>query len=63
MLRPQDDCAASAGAQNLLGGPEGIRAFGRFDLQQPVEREPDVIEAQSIWNMRRLDQRDGTITQ
>lgn len=63
MLRPQDERAAGAGAQNLLGGPEGVGAFGRFDVQQLVEREPDVIEAQAVWNMRRLYQRDGTIAQ
>jgi len=63
MLRPQDQRAATAGTQDLFGGPEGVGAFGSFDLQQPVKREPDVIEAQAIRNMRRLNERDVTIAQ
>lgn len=63
MLRPQDERAAGAGAQNLLRGPEGVGAFGRFDLQQAVEAESDVIEAKAVWNVWRLYQRDGAIAQ
>lgn len=63
MLRPQDQRATGAGTQDLLGGPEGIGGFGSFDLQQSVERESDVIEAQTVWNMRRLYQCDVTIAE
>ncbi len=61
--RPENQRAATARPQDLLGGPQRIARLGRLDMKQALERQPDIAEPQTIGYLRRLQQRHGPLAQ
>ena len=60
---PENQRPATAGAKNLLGGPQGIACLRRLDMQEAIERQPDIPEARAIGHLRRLQQGDRPLAQ
>ena len=63
VLRPEQQCAATAGAQNLLCCPQCVRRLRSPNLHQLLWGKADVLEAQAIRNVRRLHHRDRPLAQ
>ncbi|BFG77815.1 hypothetical protein PTKU46_58480 [Paraburkholderia terrae] len=53
---PENQCPAGACSKHLFRGPQCIAGIGRSYKRHLVQRETDVSEPQSVWNVRWLKQ-------
>lgn len=61
VLRPENQCAATARTQNLLRCPECVSGLLRIDAQHLFDGKADVAQAEPVWRVRRLHECDRPV--